>query len=403
MKKLFTLIAMACMAIGAQAQDNSTVGLEDNTSGWWTAFSDYYTIAPGKTLHLEFVNYSSKVENWNNWVAVVTTAAERGADGYTEYFVLRADNYGWGDRYNGGNLRSSYNWDTFKDDMDGATVKMDIKRSGAMVIVYADITTAAGATYFERFETCCGYGNQDINAFLTVDGAHLVIDNTKTTTTDTTAEDVSYVGRETNDSEWWQAFSDYYTLEPGKTLCTEFTNYSSKEGNWNNWIAVLTTEAERGADGYSEYVVLRADNYAWAGALNTGAESSHDWFTSFSSNYNWDTFKDDLDGAVIALSVVREDANVKLRAEVSGTELYEEMVLPCGDGTQNINLFLTTEKGHLAIDNTKTTIIDTSVYTGIESVKGNTGKGAAYNMAGQQVGNGYRGLIIKNGKKMLVK
>jgi len=88
------------------------------------------------------------------------------------------------------------------------------------------------------------------------------------------------VGNENNTTEFWTAFSDYYAIGPNKTLTLKFKNYSNKAANWDNWAVVVTTDADRDTDGYSEYCVLRADNYAWQYALNTGAESSHDWFTS---------------------------------------------------------------------------------------------------------------------------
>jgi hypothetical protein len=97
-------------------------------------------------------------------------------------------------------------------------------------------------------------------------------------------------------------------------------------------------------------VVLRADNYAWQGALNTGGESSHDWYTSLTSNFNWTTFKDDMDGADILLTVSRVGAKVTLHADVtttSGSTYFEDFVLDCGDGTQDIRVFLTTENGHM--------------------------------------------------------
>jgi len=96
MKKIFTLVAAALFAANVMADDTTTVvGAEDNTALFWTAFSDSYTIPAENTLHLEFTNYSSKENNWNNWIVVVTNDAERNGDGYVEYVVLRADNWGW--------------------------------------------------------------------------------------------------------------------------------------------------------------------------------------------------------------------------------------------------------------------------------------------------------------------
>ena len=55
--------------------------------------------------------------------------------------------------------------------------------------------------------------------------------------------------------------------------------------------------------------------------------------------------------------------------------------------------------------NVRLGIIADGEATGIESVNDEAGKAndAIYNMAGQRVGNGYKGIVIKNGKKILVK
>ena len=43
------------------------IGEDDNSSGWWSAFSDYFTIPTNKLLHLEFINHTTGANNWNNW------------------------------------------------------------------------------------------------------------------------------------------------------------------------------------------------------------------------------------------------------------------------------------------------------------------------------------------------
>ena len=58
------------------------VGADDNSSGWWTAFSDYFTVPANKLLTIRFVNHGTGVNNWNNWnLAVVNEVADRDADG----------------------------------------------------------------------------------------------------------------------------------------------------------------------------------------------------------------------------------------------------------------------------------------------------------------------------------
>ena len=50
---------------------------------------------------------------------------------------------------------------------------MEIVRIGAEVNVDAIATAKNGTVYREMFHATCGDGNQDINAFLIVDGSYL--------------------------------------------------------------------------------------------------------------------------------------------------------------------------------------------------------------------------------------
>ena len=172
------------------------------------------------------------------------------------------------------------------------------------------------------------------------------------------------VGNADNTTSWWSAFSDYYTIEPNQTLTVSFKNYSDKSENWMNYIGVLTTDADRDASGYSEYVVMRADCYGWQGSLNTNNDQT--WFTSNTNNFDWTTFKDDMDGASVVMTVKREGAKVTMKFDITttGSKSYQhEFVMNCGDGTQNIRAFLTTQNGHL-------TDITSSVQTNVLSYTG---------------------------------
>jgi hypothetical protein len=429
MKHLFTLIAAVLFAGNISAQ--TTVGAADNTTGWWTAFSEYYTIAPNKTLKLKFANYSSKVNNWSNWLTVVTTDADRNADGYSEYCVLRADNYAWQYGLNTGpdsshdwftSLTSNYNWDTFKDDMDGSTVVMTIERKKAVVTIHADITPAAGGSYFEEFVINCGDGTQNIRTFLTTENGHLVIDDEATAFTDTELPEEpsvegQLVGLQDNTTAWWTAFSDYYQVPSGKTLTIEFTNFTDKIENFHNWLCIASTDAPRGGDNYSEYFVLRADNYAWGDGKNTWNDPSNEFFWGtenfiLESNYNWDTFKNDMDGANVVLEVTNDAANNQILTKASitpagsTTEPYVMTFVKKQANftpvvTETISVFLSIEGGHLIIKDSKLTDY---IATAIKSVETATSKNAVrYNLAGQKVGAGYKGVVIENGKKVFIK
>jgi|GEM_PF-2016371 len=107
----------------------TTIGNEDNSSGWWTAFSDYTAVVGEGYFHYKFVNYTSGLNNWNNWVLVLTNGQSRSSNSYEECFVLRADAAGWGDYFVGDNLTNDYDWTNFTEYMNGATVEISLKIS----------------------------------------------------------------------------------------------------------------------------------------------------------------------------------------------------------------------------------------------------------------------------------
>ena len=71
-------LLLAAMLIGGSTAwaDETTIGNVDNTSGWWTSFSNDYTLADNQKLYLEFTNYTSDYDaetwkDWFNWAIIV--------------------------------------------------------------------------------------------------------------------------------------------------------------------------------------------------------------------------------------------------------------------------------------------------------------------------------------------
>ncbi len=399
MRKLLRYALACAMTMISTASMATTVGNEDNTTGWWSAFSDYYTIAPNQTLTLEFTNYSNKAANWFNYMTVVTTDADRGATDYSEYIVYRADCYGWQYGMNTAENPELYKYkvdnfgDAFADFtniMDGAKVVLTVKRINESVSIIADITSTGGAKYRSFYAMNCGDGSQTIRAFLTTENGHLVIDDNKTTIADTDmpSTEGTVVGELDNATPWWTAFSDYYTIQPNETKTIEFENYSCKVQSYHNWLLGVTSDADRGSS--TEYFMLRADNYGWGSAYD-GA--------NLSSNYNWDVFKDDMDGATVKMTITREGSTVTANADITaknGNTYFEKLTAECGDGSQPIRAFVFTEGGHLLIKDAVNSI--NSVQQSAEN-----NKSLRYNLAGQRVDEAYKGIVIENGKKYLVK
>lgn len=161
------------------------VGAEDNTSPWWTDFSQYFTIPVAKKLVIKFVNYGGP-ENWNNWVLAITNTRERGAEGYAEYAVIRADNYGWGGAYDAANIALDMDgvapdgdpwWATFREKMNGAEVEMVVDHASEGTAYVKAVATATDGTVITETFSCPVSFVDDINVFMVADGAHAKLES----------------------------------------------------------------------------------------------------------------------------------------------------------------------------------------------------------------------------------
>lgn len=201
---------------------------------------------------------------------------------------------------------------------------------------------------------------------------------------------------------WWTNFSkDYYTLKKGSKAELKFYNYSNKVANWNNW-CLVAANAERGAEGYGEHFVLRNDNYGWftvAGG-NTNDNSSNVEFT-LQSDYNWDTFLEDMDGSLVDMNVEFTGNVVKMTSTITTTtkKVYNySFSMKLTQPEDKVVLFFVNEGSY---------IDGSSLATGINSpyviTKKAEGNGKWYNLNGQQVNSSYKGIVIVNGRKFVNK
>ena len=169
----------------------------------------------------------------------------------------------------------------------------------------------------------------------------------------------------------------------------KFTNYSSKANNWNNWVAVITNNyAEPFAEGAIK-IALRADNWENIQWSNEG----------ITSNFNWDTFMDDMDGSTVEMTVDRAvNGDVKIHADITtaaGTKYFEEFTKNLG--TEEALYFC------LSVDGSHLELLPVDDPTAIQSAKAQAKAGIRYNLAGQKVDANYKGIVIENGKKFMVK
>ena len=155
---------------GCHLEFDNVVGEEDNSTAFWGAHSSDYNVPVGRTVTTRIKNYSNLQNNWNNFVVVLTK------DGTTEYAVVRADNYGWGDSYaactpSGGQS----DWAAWLKAMDDATVTVSVTNHGSSADVKCIMVGNDGKTYKQDY-----IGISPIDSELwfrfTVDGSHLVFE-----------------------------------------------------------------------------------------------------------------------------------------------------------------------------------------------------------------------------------
>ena len=146
------------------------LGTPDCSTGWWQVFTPNVKVRAHQICTVNFTNYTSGVSNWNNFVLILNRAD------LSEYAVVRADNYGWGDGYNackpsGGQA----DWGAWLSAMNGAKVTMQIANNGDGT---ADVKTVMhGTDGVDYIQDYIGINTIDPDNFyfrFTVDGSYLV-------------------------------------------------------------------------------------------------------------------------------------------------------------------------------------------------------------------------------------
>lgn len=163
-------VTVAESTISAVNNSTNLVGAEDNSTGFWGALSDDFNVPVGETKQITFTNYSNLAGNWNNFVVIL-----RKAD-MTEYAVVRADNYGWGNGYNACIHNGTQgDWGTWLAGMNGAKVTVYVTNCGnGTADVQAVMEGTTGSTSTQYYLGINTVDPSDLNFALTVDGCHLV-------------------------------------------------------------------------------------------------------------------------------------------------------------------------------------------------------------------------------------
>ena len=156
---------------GSHIEFDNVVGAEDNSTGFWGAHSSMLRVPNGQTVTTRFKNFTSGAANWNNFCVVLTR------EDNSEYAVVRADNYGWGDSYaactpSGGQA----DWAAWLKAMDEAQVTVSVTNNGKTADVKCVMIGNDGKTYKQDYIGISPVDGEDLFFRFTIDGSHIILE-----------------------------------------------------------------------------------------------------------------------------------------------------------------------------------------------------------------------------------
>lgn len=170
-KEAKLMVTVKESASSAAAFTPNLIGLEDNTTGWWTAFSDDVKVPAGETRSFSFTNYTDGKNNWDNFVTILRNADKK------EYGVVRADNYGWGNGYDAcqHDGTAGVDWAGWLAAMNGAKVTVYVTNcNNGTADVQAIMKGTDGKTYTQYYLGINTVDPADLYVSFTADHSHLV-------------------------------------------------------------------------------------------------------------------------------------------------------------------------------------------------------------------------------------
>lgn len=151
---------------------DNIVGATDNSTAFWGAHSTNVHIKANQVCTVNFTNYCAGTDNWKNFIVILNKAD------LTEYAVVRADNFGWGNGYAActATFEDGRNWEAWIAAMNGAEVSLQIANKGdGTADIKAVMKGNDGNTYTQSYTGINGIDADDLYFRLTVENAHLVL------------------------------------------------------------------------------------------------------------------------------------------------------------------------------------------------------------------------------------
>ena len=350
---ILVIAMLMSMAITTTATTTDPITLPDlDCPGWWSAHTEGIKVTEeGVTITFTNTTYESATGNHNCPLFILYTGDEakvQGA-GYCEYWVHRADNFGWGNNgYYGVTLADETFFNTnFLDNLTAA----GISRNG----FYTDTCWDTLLTDLKAGCECIVYAYlEGNNAVVTISCAGVV--NTMTLPVDTTKDvylsltgelctlsniQVSY--NTTNMlacTSWWSNHYDSIEItESGVSVDFTSTTFSQAANNWNGplWIAYTSSDSIISGADYIEYWVQRGDNFGWG--------TNYSYVTDESAT-DWDNFLSNLKSGVSGNISAYLDGNYAVIA-MDFNDLITTVTIEV-DATKPVYLSLTGEGCMLA-------------------------------------------------------
>ena len=397
MKKFFTLIAAAFMAVGANAQ--TTISLKGLTTGAFTFDANYYETSKKTVDEVECATFTYKGGGKLSDLELTGKNVKfsyKNSSKKSDFFILAADYFtlgGKGTKVTVSNVKKGQKV-TFKvaAKADGSTPSFAISNA---ILESGDATTLTKKNEF-----------LDLTYVVVADGDVALSEDSKgyniesITIAEGTGEVsipdgtyfISFDGQEAaNVLEYAEGFKLQITGNTGKTIGGGNTitiggkPYKSMKVS-NGAENTLTLPAGKVASGIKFYSYVNGakndekPSY-WkevAGVTFESAEQAGGIFASYSDAANPDVIEYAFDGKANAITFTNTGVQCCYVIEV------------------NIET---------AEPTSVTTVTVKSTTTGITSVQNNgvSENGAIFNLAGQKVSNSYKGVVIQNGKKMIQK
>ncbi len=349
--------------LGTTEVYNQVIGNKDKTTPFDGAASDDYKLTGDFNTTFTFNNYGGALV-YNNY-AMRFSDAVRGADGASDYVVVRGDDWGWGGGDNrtksGNEIHYSHDYqdaDALIDIMNSAKVTANVQRKGKDVTISVEAVSLKDSS--KSYTRTVNFTETDADMYFT-----LLVDNSYIEMV--SVEGLAQVGPDDRVIAGFQDWSDYTNLKDDFDITFDFDNHGTDTDSWLNYYFEFRNDS-------GGYVTMRSDRWGWSSDggpsdPNKAPDGSNIDYTG--TTINWDTFKSIMSDAHVVMNITRSSGVIQVDADVvsntDNTQSYKYMVKFAMPG-EEVNVRFTVENAYIKMN---------KITYNPELVDNNTGSGDA--------------------------